>query len=149
MSISSASSHTTLTRTCCLLSSLLLSAEQWQLSTVRSGQFLLLRLGSHRPSTTHSQPSALMLRRARSRYVYFHSGVRGVSPSMQCPSPVPTCCVRASAERLALLWRRKPRVVVIFRPCACSGLFRVARATRTGNFKNSAKTLRRLFPGAA
>ena len=64
MSIRSTSSHTTLTRTCCLLSSLDLSAEQWQLSTIRSGQFLLLRLDSHSPTAiTHSKLSALMVDR--------------------------------------------------------------------------------------
>lgn len=61
VSIKSTSSHTTLTRTCCLLSSLDLSAEQWQLSTIRSGQFLLLRPDPHSPTTTHSKLSALIL----------------------------------------------------------------------------------------
>lgn len=61
VSIKSTSSHTTLTRTCCLLSSLDLSAEQWQLSTIRSGQFLWLTLDSHSPTRSHSQIGALML----------------------------------------------------------------------------------------
>lgn len=61
VSIKSTSSHTTLTRTCCLLSSLDLSAEQWQLSTIRSGQFLLHRLDCHSPTITHSKLSALMV----------------------------------------------------------------------------------------
>lgn len=60
VSIRSTSSHTTLTRTCCLLSSLDLSAEQWQLSTIRSGQFLLPRLEPHSPTITHSRLGALM-----------------------------------------------------------------------------------------
>lgn len=61
VSIKSTSSHTTFTRTRCLLSSLDLSAEQWQLSTIRSGQFLLLRLDSHSATITHSKLSALMV----------------------------------------------------------------------------------------
>lgn len=61
VSIKSISSHTTLIRTCCLLSSLDLSAEQWQLSTIRSGQFLLLRLECHSPIITHSKLNAFMV----------------------------------------------------------------------------------------
>lgn len=61
VSIRSTSSHTTLTWTCCLLSSLDLSAEQWQLSTIRSGQFLLLKLDCHSPTSRHNTRSAFMV----------------------------------------------------------------------------------------
>lgn len=58
----STSSQPTLTpRTCCLLSSLVLSAEQWQLSTIRSGQLLLLRLDSHSPTMRNTNAGALIL----------------------------------------------------------------------------------------
>lgn len=61
VSIRSTSSHTTLTRTgCCRLSSLGLSAEQWQLSTIRFGQFPLPRLVSHR-TRTQSKRRTLMV----------------------------------------------------------------------------------------
>lgn len=61
VSIRSTSSHTTLIRTCCLLNSLDLSAEQWQLSMIRSGQFLLLRLDLHSRTITHNKVSALIV----------------------------------------------------------------------------------------
>lgn len=62
VSIKSTSSHATLILTCCLLSSLLdLSAEQWQLSTIRSGQFRLLTQDSHSRAITHRKISALMV----------------------------------------------------------------------------------------
>lgn len=65
VSIKSTSSHATLILTCCLLSSLLdLSAEQWQLSTIRSGQFRLLTQDSHSRAITHRKISTLMVDRA-------------------------------------------------------------------------------------
>lgn len=57
----STSSHTTLTRTCCLLRSLDLSAKHWQLSTIRSGQFLLASVEPHGPTMAHSKVKILMM----------------------------------------------------------------------------------------
>lgn len=54
VSSKSASLHTTLTRTFCLLSSLDLSEVQWQLSIIRSGQFLLVDTLLHNPRSKHS-----------------------------------------------------------------------------------------------
>lgn len=128
VSIKSTSSHTTLTRTCCLLSSLDLSAEQWQLSTIRSGQFLLLRLDSHSPTITHSKLSALMvdwyycfLFLSSFFKLYppsfcdksgpFHIAFRyvQVQPVIELQSRshtlLVTCCGLCSCKLAALLWR--------------------------------------------
>lgn len=111
VSIRSTSSHTTLTRTCCLLSSLERSAVQWQLSTIRSGQFLLLRLEPHSPATTHSKLSALMLADGDSLL-----NTRSRPPS-SWGSPGPshialplTCCPPDRCELSAPLVRLNPGV---------------------------------------
>lgn len=62
VSSKSASLHTTLTRTFCLVNSLDLSEVQWQLSMIRSGQFLFVNTLFHNPRSTQSNVMSSIVR---------------------------------------------------------------------------------------
>ena len=61
VSINSTSSHTTLMRTGSLLNCFDLSAGQWQLSMIRSGQLLLVKHDFQNATMTHSKLNSCML----------------------------------------------------------------------------------------